>query len=102
MRTVAIVAALAGSAAAFAPSQVSRTNSTSIKAMADMVGGEGPEPIPFAPSGTSKNFDPVGFAEVRFSFDISDSLLECLTGSSDGCSSRLFLVSVECGMWHID
>lgn len=67
MKSVAILAALFGSATAFVPSQVSRpTASTSVKAsLADMVGGEGPEPIPFAPSKTSKNFDPVGFAEVR-------------------------------------
>lgn len=65
MKSVAILAALFGSATAFVPSQVSRpTASTSVKAsLADMVGGEGPEPIPFAPSKTSKNFDPVGFAE---------------------------------------
>lgn len=64
MKTVAILAALAGSAAAFAPAQVSRT-STAVNGMADMVGGEGPEPMPFAPTKTSKNFDPAGFAEVR-------------------------------------
>ncbi|GFH49529.1 light-harvesting complex I chlorophyll a/b binding protein 4 [Chaetoceros tenuissimus] len=62
MKTVAILAALAGSAAAFAPAQVSRT-STAVNGMADMVGGEGPEPMPFAPTKTSKNFDPAGFAE---------------------------------------
>ena len=63
MKSVAILAALAGSAAAFAPSQVARTN-TAINGMADMVGGEGPEPMPFSSSQTSVNFDPAGFAEV--------------------------------------
>jgi len=63
MKSVAILAALAGSAAAFAPAQVSRT-STSVNAIADMVGGEGPEPMPFSPGSTSINFDPAGFAEV--------------------------------------
>jgi hypothetical protein len=29
-----------------------------------MVGGEGPEPMPFTTSKTSKNWDPAGFAEV--------------------------------------
>ncbi len=63
MKSIAILAALVGSTAAFAPAQVARTN-TAVNAMADMVGGEGPEPMPFAPSQTSVNFDPAGFAEV--------------------------------------
>jgi hypothetical protein len=63
MKSVAILAALAGSAAAFAPAQVARTNSA-VNAMTDMVGGEGPEPMPFSPGQTSVNFDPAGFAEV--------------------------------------
>ena len=63
MKSVAILAALAGSTAAFAPSNVARTSSA-VNAMADMVGGEGPEPMPFAPSQTSVNFDPAGFATV--------------------------------------
>mmetsp|Transcript_14464 Transcript_14464/g.17588 ORF Transcript_14464/g.17588 Transcript_14464/m.17588 type:complete len:204 (+) Transcript_14464:42-653(+) len=62
MKSVAILTALVGSAAAFAPSKVAQTN-TAVKAMSDMVGGEGPEPIPFAPTGTSVAFDPAGFAE---------------------------------------
>lgn len=62
MKSIAILAALVGSTAAFAPAQVARTN-TAVNAMADMVGGEGPEPMPFAPSQTSVNFDPAGFAE---------------------------------------
>ena len=63
MKSIAILAALVGSTAAFAPAQVARIN-TAVNAMADMVGGEGPEPMPFAPSQTSVNFDPAGFAEV--------------------------------------
>ena len=56
-----LVAALAGSASAFAPE--SGRPSTALKA--GYVGGEGPEPIPFSSVGTSVNFDPCGFAEVR-------------------------------------
>jgi hypothetical protein len=29
-----------------------------------MVGGEGPEPMPFSTANTSVKFDPAGFAEV--------------------------------------
>jgi hypothetical protein len=64
MKSVAALLALVSSASAFAPSQVART-STNLNEFANgMVGGEGPEPIPFAPSGTSKNFDLFNFAEV--------------------------------------
>jgi hypothetical protein len=64
MKSVAILAAVISSAAAFAPAEVSRT-SNSLNAFAnDYVGGEGPEPMPFAPGQTSVNFDPAGFAEV--------------------------------------
>ena len=62
MKTV-ILSALVGSAAAFAPAPVAQT-STAVNAMTDMVGGEGPEPMPFSPGQTSVNFDPAGFAEV--------------------------------------
>ena len=44
-----------------------------------MVGGEGPEPMPFnffAGEKTAKNFDPVGFAEVR------RYGIECVNGES--------------------
>jgi len=63
MKTAAIILAAAiGSASAFAPSAVSQT-STNLNGFAnDYVGGEGPEPMPFF-RGTSKNFDPAGFAE---------------------------------------
>eukprot|EP00979_Chaetoceros_neogracilis_P008838 scaffold1972_cov265-Chaetoceros_neogracile.AAC.52 len=63
MKSFAILAALVGSASAFSPAQVSRT-STSVNAMSDMVGGEGPEPMPFSPGQTSVMFDPAGFAEL--------------------------------------
>ena len=62
--TVLLLAA--ASASAFAP--VSTTKSTNVVAKAfagGMVGGEGPEPMPFTSTKTSKNFDPAGFAEVR-------------------------------------
>lgn len=58
-----LIAAALGSASAFAPASVARTE-TAVKAFADgMVGGEGPEPMPFTTQQTSKNFDPAGFAE---------------------------------------
>uniref|UniRef100_A0A6S8X7Z8 Plastid light harvesting protein n=1 Tax=Ditylum brightwellii TaxID=49249 RepID=A0A6S8X7Z8_9STRA len=58
-----ILAALAGSAAAFTPAKSSKT-SVAVNAFAEgMVGGEGPEPMPFTTAKTSKNFDPAGFSE---------------------------------------
>jgi len=54
----------AASASAFAPASTAKSTNVVVKAFAGgLVGGEGPEPIPFTPSRTSKNFDPVGFAE---------------------------------------
>lgn len=59
-----ILAALASSAAAFAPVSVSNAK-TSLNAFAGgMVGSEGPEPMP-PPIGTSKEFDPLGLSTVR-------------------------------------
>jgi hypothetical protein len=59
-----VAAALAGSAAAFSPAAVVK-QTTGVNAFAnDMVGAEGPEPMPFSPSSTSVKFDPAGFAEV--------------------------------------
>ncbi len=66
MKSVATILAIATTTSAFAPTEVSRV-STAVHGFAnDMVGGEGPEPIPFSPSMTSANFDPAGFAEVCF------------------------------------
>lgn len=60
-----VVAALAGSASAFAPVRLA-TSSNTLDAFANgYVGGEGPEPMPFSSQGTSVNWDPCGFAEVR-------------------------------------
>lgn len=62
-------AVLVGSASAFAPSSSSRT-STCLNEEAEAfclgyVGGEGPEPMPFAGiQQTSKNWDPLDFAGV--------------------------------------
>jgi len=54
----------AASASAFAPASIGKNTNVVARAFAGgLVGGEGPEPIPFTPSRTSKNFDPVGFAE---------------------------------------
>mmetsp|Transcript_98258 Transcript_98258/g.275089 ORF Transcript_98258/g.275089 Transcript_98258/m.275089 type:complete len:206 (-) Transcript_98258:1106-1723(-) len=57
------VAALAGSASAFAPA-ASVKSSTALNEFArGYVGGEGPEPIPFSSQSSSVNWDPAGFAE---------------------------------------
>lgn len=58
------LAAVAGSASAFAPSASSKA-STSLNEFANgYVGGEGPEPVPFSTQKSSVNWDPAGFAEV--------------------------------------
>jgi hypothetical protein len=65
--TATILAVMAGSAAAFAPSPIAtKTTASSLNEFAKgMVGSEGPEPMPFNwGEKTSKNFDPVGFSEV--------------------------------------
>mmetsp|Transcript_1234 Transcript_1234/g.2677 ORF Transcript_1234/g.2677 Transcript_1234/m.2677 type:complete len:209 (-) Transcript_1234:321-947(-) len=61
----AILAATAGAAAAFAPVPTARTTTGLAEFANGMVGGEGPEPMPFRWGGdkSSKDFDPVGFAE---------------------------------------
>jgi len=60
--TVLLLAA--ASASAFAPVSTTRSTNVVAKAFANgLVGGEGPEPIPFTATRTSKNFDPVGFTE---------------------------------------
>jgi len=65
MMKLAIFAATAGAAAAFAPVPATRATSSALGEFANgMVGGEGPEPMPFNwGEKTSKNFDPVGFSE---------------------------------------
>ena len=61
---LAVFAATVASAAAFAPAGVQLTTQTAAHAFANgMVGGEGPEPMPFTTANTSKNFDPAGFSE---------------------------------------
>ena len=70
--TATILATMAGTATAFAPAAPSSLSKASMMALNEfakgMVGGEGPEPMPFNFGGekTSKNFDPVGFSEVSF------------------------------------
>ena len=70
MKTAAILTAMAGSAAAFAPTSSVRS-STSLSEFANgLVGGEGPEPMPFrGGEKTSKNFDPAGFSEVSLQYN---------------------------------
>lgn len=66
--TASILAAMAGSVAAFAPTHIATTTtSSSLNEFAKgLVGSEGPEPMPFNwGEKTSKNFDPIGFSEVR-------------------------------------
>mmetsp|Transcript_13229 Transcript_13229/g.17290 ORF Transcript_13229/g.17290 Transcript_13229/m.17290 type:complete len:204 (-) Transcript_13229:277-888(-) len=59
----ALASTLFATAAAFAPVQNANVNSA-LNAFANgYVGNEGPEPMPFAPGGTSVDFDPCGFAE---------------------------------------
>lgn len=74
--TATILATMAGTATAFAPSASSSAPKTSMalnEFAKGMVGGEGPEPMPFNFGGekTSKNFDPVGFSEVSFCLSLS-------------------------------
>ena len=60
-----LVASLVSSAAAFSPAASAKQSCTAAKAFANgMVGGEGPEPIPFSSQQSSVNWDPVGFTEV--------------------------------------
>lgn len=65
MKICAAIIALATSAAAFAPSPKVRHSSTALNEFCNgLVGGEGPEPMPFSSDGrTSVNFDPIGFTE---------------------------------------
>ena len=74
--TATILATMAGTATAFAPSASSSAPKTSMtlnEFAKGMVGGEGPEPMPFNFGGekTSKNFDPVGFSEVSLCLSLS-------------------------------
>eukprot|EP00591_Stephanopyxis_turris_P003634 CAMPEP_0195525048 /NCGR_PEP_ID=MMETSP0794_2-20130614/25238_1 /TAXON_ID=515487 /ORGANISM="Stephanopyxis turris, Strain CCMP 815" /LENGTH=208 /DNA_ID=CAMNT_0040655401 /DNA_START=22 /DNA_END=648 /DNA_ORIENTATION=+ len=65
LRTSAVLALAAATASAFAPAtQTFVRTPTSVDAFAGgMVGGEGPEPMPFTTAESSANFDPAGFAE---------------------------------------
>jgi len=89
MKTFATLLALASSAVAFVPSRLSSRSFALLAAEVEAVeaveaavpvevveavekvkafcngyvGGEGPEPMPGTPTGTSVNFDPAGFAE---------------------------------------
>eukprot|EP00586_Coscinodiscus_wailesii_P001827 CAMPEP_0172477892 /NCGR_PEP_ID=MMETSP1066-20121228/1445_1 /TAXON_ID=671091 /ORGANISM="Coscinodiscus wailesii, Strain CCMP2513" /LENGTH=206 /DNA_ID=CAMNT_0013236905 /DNA_START=87 /DNA_END=707 /DNA_ORIENTATION=- len=60
----ALLLAGLASASAFAPASVTPRTNIAARAFANgMVGGEGPEPMPFTTANTSVNFDPAGFAE---------------------------------------
>eukprot|EP00559_Dactyliosolen_fragilissimus_P001786 CAMPEP_0184863864 /NCGR_PEP_ID=MMETSP0580-20130426/12883_1 /TAXON_ID=1118495 /ORGANISM="Dactyliosolen fragilissimus" /LENGTH=206 /DNA_ID=CAMNT_0027362439 /DNA_START=58 /DNA_END=678 /DNA_ORIENTATION=- len=62
--TATLLAIACGSASAFTPATgFGRTKSALNVGVEGMVGGEGPEPMPFTTTKTSKDFDPAGFAE---------------------------------------
>ena len=86
--TATILATMAGTATAFAPSASSAPKSSmALNEFAKgMVGGEGPEPMPFNFGGekTSKNFDPVGFSEVSLSLSSVALVLFICGGGGDG------------------
>jgi len=54
---------MASTVSAFAPIEKPTTLTIKNAFANGLVGGEGPEPMPFTTAGTSKNFDPAGFAE---------------------------------------
>jgi len=75
-----ILAALASSAAAFAPASALNTK-TGLNAFANgMVGSDGPEPMPFrpGPDKSAKDFDPAGFTTVRWPCVTMKMSLKCL------------------------
>ena len=79
----ALASTLFATAAAFAPVQNANVNSA-LNAFANgYVGNEGPEPMPFAPGGTSVDFDPCGFAEVSILY------LKICVGGGVGCLERI-------------
>ena len=60
-----VLFALASTASAFTAPKVSAPSTLVQNAFAnDMVGGEGPEPMPFTTANSAVNFDPAGFTEV--------------------------------------
>ena len=60
----ALLFSVAGSSAFTVPNGSTRVNSAVQAFAGGMVGNEGPEPMPFTTAGSSKDFDPAGFAEV--------------------------------------
>lgn len=74
-KLTATILTMAGTASAFAPIIASVPKTSALSEFAKgMVGGEGPEPMPFNFGGekTSKNFDPVGFSEVSSAAVVSE------------------------------
>jgi hypothetical protein len=61
-------ASLVGSTLAFAPTEKAKFGVVANAFANGLVGGEGPEPMPFTTAGTSVNFDPAGFTEVSVTF----------------------------------
>lgn len=62
-----VLASVIASAAAFAPSQQSRASTSLNEFAKGYVGGDNVEPMFIGETG-SKNFDPAGFTEVRFTW----------------------------------
>jgi hypothetical protein len=63
MKSIAVTCLLASTAAAFAPSQQQQQPQTALSAFAKgYVGADSVEPMLV---GSSKNYDPLGFTEVR-------------------------------------
>jgi len=64
VKSSAVLLALASTASAFTAPKASSQSTLVQNAFADgMVGGEGPEPMPFTTADSAVNFDPAGFAE---------------------------------------
>lgn len=63
MAKVLLLAALVGTASAFAPASTQRST-TVLNDAKGLLGGEGPEPVPFGTKGSY--WDPFGFTTVCF------------------------------------
>ena len=75
VKSSAVLLALASTASAFTAPKASSQSTLVQNAFADgMVGGEGPEPMPFTTADSAVNFDPAGFAEVCVTSNVSSKI----------------------------